>query len=281
MTRAPPIARIGGMTAELRSPARPRSPARRRWLGPVGLILMSVIPIAGGAALLTELARGAHVTPANARFFAEPLPVAVHIVCASTYILLGPLQFIPGFRRRLPGWHRIAGRVLIPAGILAALAGLWMVVYYPLAPGDDELLRYVRLVFGSALAGSLVLGYIAVRHRDFAAHRAWMIRGYAVAQGAGTQALIGIPWLLIAGQPAEYLPRTLMLTAGWVINVAVAELIIRRPGAGRRALRAARRTSQQSAPWSAWPPCSGPATRPGRRGHASPLARPAPSAPPR
>ncbi len=189
------------MTAELRSPARPRSPARRRWLGPVGLILMSVIPIAGGAALLTELARGAHVTPANARFFAEPLPVAVHIVCASTYILLGPLQFIPGFRRRLPGWHRIAGRVLIPAGILAALAGLWMVVYYPLAPGDDELLRYVRLVFGSALAGSLVLGYIAIRHRDFAAHRAWMIRGYAVAQGAGTQALIGIPWLLIAGQP--------------------------------------------------------------------------------
>ena len=56
MTRAPPIARIGGMTAELRSPARPRSPARRRWPGPVGLILMSVIPIAGGAALLTELA---------------------------------------------------------------------------------------------------------------------------------------------------------------------------------------------------------------------------------
>ena len=105
--------------------------------------------------------------------------------------------------------------MLIPAGILAALAGLCrMVVDYPLAPGDDELLRYVRLVFGSALAGSLVLGYIAIRHRDFAAHRAWMIRGYAVAQGAGTQALIGIPWRPIAGEPAEYLPRTLMLTAG-------------------------------------------------------------------
>ena len=242
---------------------------------------MSVIPIAGGAALLTELARGAHVTPANARFFAEPLPVAVHIVCASTYILLGPLQFIPGFRRRRPGWHRIAGRVLIPAGILAALAGLVDGRLLPAGPGRRRAAAYVRLVFGSALAGSLVLGYIAIRHRDFAAHRAWMIRGYAVAQGAGTQALIGIPWLLIAGQPAEYLPRTLMLTAGWVINVAVAELIIRRPGAARRGLRAARRTSRRPGWWSAWRPCSGRAAPPGRRGRASPRARPGRSARPR
>jgi hypothetical protein len=212
-----------------------QSPAQRRWLGPAGLILMSVIPIAGGAVLLTALARGAHVTPANARFFAEPLPVAVHIVCASTFILVGPLQFIPGFRRRQPGWHRIAGRVLIPAGILAALAGMWMAVWYPLAPGDIELLRYVRLAAGSTWVIALVLGYLTIRRRDFAAHRAWMIRAYAVAQGAGTQALISIPWLLIAGQQPEYLPRTLLLAAGWVINITVAELIIRRsPRQSRR-----------------------------------------------
>lgn len=223
------------MTAPVSAAPRPQPSARRPWLGPVGLILMSVIPIAGGSVLIAQLAHGAHVTPANARFFAEPLPVLVHIVCASTFIALGPLQFIPAFRRRRPGWHKIAGRVLIPAGILAGLAGMWMAIWYPLAPGDIELLRYVRLAFGSTWVTALVLGYITIRQRDFAAHRAWMIRGYAVAQGAGTQALISIPLLLILGHQPQYLGHTLLLATGWVINITVAEFIIRRsPRKSRR-----------------------------------------------
>ena len=46
----------------------------------------------------------------------------------------------------------------------------------------------IRLVVASAMAVCVVLGFAAIRRRDIAAHRAWMIRAYALALGAGTQA---------------------------------------------------------------------------------------------
>jgi uncharacterized membrane protein YozB (DUF420 family) len=216
------------------------SPARSQWRVPTALILLSVVPVAAGAVLVATLARGAHITPDNARFFAEPVPVVVHIITASMYCVLGPFQFISSFRRRRPRWHRAAGRLLVPCGLTAALAGLWMALFYPLARGDIELLRGVRFVFGSAMAACLVLGYAAIRRRDVARHRAWMIRGYAIAQGAGTQVLVSVPWLLLAGKAAEGLSKTLLMAAAWVINIAAAEWIIRRRPAAQRRTEPAR-----------------------------------------
>ena len=37
------------------------------------------------------------------------------------------------------------------------------------------------------MAACLVLGFTAIRRRDIAAHRAWMIRAYAIGLAAGTQ----------------------------------------------------------------------------------------------
>ena len=55
-----------------------------------------------------------------------------------------------------------------------------------------------------------------------------MTRGYAIALGAGTQVLTLLPWSLLFGV-ADELPRTVLMTAAWVINVTVAEYAIRRP----------------------------------------------------
>jgi hypothetical protein len=44
------------------------------------------------------LSGSAEITLANARFFASPLPVVVHIVSASVYAILGAFQFASGFR---------------------------------------------------------------------------------------------------------------------------------------------------------------------------------------
>ena len=60
-----------------------------------------------------------------------------------------------------------------------------------------------------------------------------MTRGYAIALGAGTQVFTMLPWVLFFGPigAADELPRTVLMTAGWVINLAVAEYVIRRrPG---------------------------------------------------
>lgn len=207
---------------------------RSEWIVPAALILLGLVPAVAGTARLSELAGGAEITEANARFFATPLPVVLHILAVIPYSLVGAFQFAPGFRRRRRGWHRAAGRVLAGLGLVAALTGLWMAHFYPWPAGDGELVYGLRLIFGSAMAASLVLALLAVRRRDFASHGAWMIRGYAIGMGAGTQVLTHLPWFLFLGRPGE-LARGILMGAGWVINVVVAEWIIR----GRRARPAA------------------------------------------
>ena len=155
------------------------------------------------------------------------VPGVLHVLSASVYCALGAFQFAPDFRRRRPGWHRVAGRLLVACGLVAGLSGLWMTLFYPRAEGDGELLDGLRLLFGSAMVLSLGLGLVAILRRDVGGHRAWMIRGYAIGLGAGTQVLVSVPWFLIVGTPGE-LARALLLGAGWVINLAVAERVIRR-----------------------------------------------------
>jgi hypothetical protein len=62
-----------------------------------------------------------------------------------------------------------------------------------------------------------------------------MTRGYAIALGAGTQVFTMLPWVLVFGPigAADELPRTVLMTAGWVINLAVAEYVIRQRPARR------------------------------------------------
>ena len=198
---------------------------RAEWLVPAALIVLSAVPMAAGAARIVELTGGAEITPENARFFASSLPVVVHILSATLYSILGAFQFAPGFRRRRPRWHRAAGRILVPCGLAAALSGLWMTQFYPWPDGDGELLYRLRLLFGSAMLLSIVLGVAAIRRRDFVRHGAWMTRGYAIGLGAGTQVLTHVPWFLIFGTPGEF-TRALLMGTGWVINLAVAEWII-------------------------------------------------------
>jgi uncharacterized membrane protein len=193
-----------------------------------GLLALGIVPAVAGTLRLVELASGAEITDSNARFFAAPIPVILHILSVVPYSILGAFQFVPALRRRNRKWHRTAGRILAPLGLVAALSGLWMAHFYPWPEGDGELLYLFRLVFGAAMTVAIILALRAVRRRDYASHGAWMIRGYAIGLGAGTQVLTHLPWFIMAeGRPGE-LPRALMMGAGWVINLAVAEWIIRR-----------------------------------------------------
>ena len=211
---------------------------RADWLIPTALIVLSLVPAIAGTVRVVELAHGAAITDANARFFAAPLPVLLHIPAVIVYSMLGALQFAPAFRRRHRGWHRSAGRVLAPCGLLVALSGLWMAHFYPWPAGDGVALYVERIILGSAMAVSIVLALLAIRRRDFVAHGAWMIRGYAIGLGAGTQVLTHLPWFMFAdSKPGEF-PRALMMGAGWGMNVMLAEWIIRRARTRERAVGA-------------------------------------------
>lgn len=231
----PQLNQVGKSTHQkAKAPART---ALAAWLVSVALLVLSAIPIASGAFRLTQLAGGAAITPENARFFASPIPVVLHIVSVSVYAILGAFQFVPSLRQRWRSWHRIAGRLLIPCGLVAALSGLWMTLFYPWPKGDGAILYGLRLLFGSAMFLSILLGVAAIRRRDFAQHGDWMLRGYAIGMGAGTQVLTLMVGALIVGPPSE-LSRAVLMGAAWVINLAVAEWIIRKRPARMSAGRA-------------------------------------------
>lgn len=196
---------------------------------PVSLIGMSFIPIVAGIARLAGLASEEKVTSQNARFVDSPLPVSVHIISASLFCMIGAFQFWPQFRKHSPRWHRIAGRILVPSGIIAAFSGLWMNQFYPYAAKDGFLLYCIRLLFGTGMLFCLIFGIGSVLRHDLHRHRSWMMRGYAIGLGAGTQAVTQLPLILTVGPPEE-MPRALLMGGAWIINLLFAEWILQRPG---------------------------------------------------
>lgn len=204
----------------------PAGPALRVGWVPWALIALVVVPAIAGTLRLIELAGGPHLIPANPRAAASPLPVVLHIAAAVAYAVVGAFQFSPAFRRRRPGWHRAAGRALVVIGLTVALSALWMTQFSARPPGSGVLAYVFRLAFGSAMAVSLLLGVTAIRRGDITRHRTWMTRAYALALGAGTQVVTGAVGNAVSG--TGVLSHDISLGAGWAVNLAVAEYVLRR-----------------------------------------------------
>jgi uncharacterized membrane protein len=207
---------------------------RTGWALPVALVALCVVPVTSGILRLVQLGGGPELMAADDRFLGWPVALVVHIVASAVFALVGAFQLVAGIRRRHPGWHRRAGRVLAVAGLLVAGSALWLTLFYDAQPGTGPLLLVLRLVVAPAMVGCLVAGVAAARRRDFATHRAWMIRAYALALGAGTQVFTQGFGEAVVGHGE--LSGDVLKAAGWVINLAVAEWVIRRP-ARRRAPR--------------------------------------------
>jgi len=219
----------------------------RSWPVPAALIALVAVAVIAGVLRLVQLSGGAAKIPPNPRFDASPIPVVVHIVSAIVFALVGAFQFVPRLRRRRRSWHRRAGRVVVLAGLGVALSALWLNQFFPRAHATRGVVYPLRLAFGVALVVTLVLGFRAARRRNFARHRVWMIRSFAIALVAGTQVFtLGFGGAIFG---TGDLAQALMLVAAWAINLAVAEWAIRRPAraGSRRRLATARRLAPTGA----------------------------------
>jgi uncharacterized membrane protein len=212
---------------------RPTTP-RTDWLISAALVVLALVPVIAGMARLGDLTT-APPTPDTARFHANPLPVAVHILSATWFALAGAFQFSSALRRTR--WHRWAGRSVVPMGLAAALSGIWMTLTYPWANADGEAVYAARLLFGTGMTAALILGATTVLQGNISAHKAWMLRAYAIGMGAGTQVFTHLPWFILIGQPTEG-PRAVLMISAWLINLAIAEWLIAKDK--RRAIPARR-----------------------------------------
>lgn len=159
--------------------------------------------------------------------------LVVHIFAACIALVLGPLQFIPRIRARRQ-IHRAIGRAYLMAGVCPAATAA-----VPVALLSGRPLTEVGLTIPAVLW--LVTGafaYRAARHHDYNSHRDWMTRNYALTFLAVTSRVL-VPILVLAeimftdtNFSAARHNVTSMIPVGqilgWIVNLVVAEVLIKR-----------------------------------------------------
>lgn len=203
-----------------------RSGSRTRRLPLAGSAVLAAVPLASGILRLVQLAGGPQLMPVDLRFAGSALPLVAHITGSLLFALLSAVQFVPRLRQHRNSWHRRAGRVVAATGLVAATSALWITLFHPHREGTGDLLFLLRLVFASAMIGCLGLGIAAIVRRDVKAHRAWMVRAYAIGMAAGTQAFTQGFSQAIFG--SGVLLDDAAKGMGWIINLAIAEWVILR-----------------------------------------------------
>lgn len=199
---------------------------KREWCVLVAIFVYSFVPTFGGMIRLVELAGGVAVIPENPRALAEPLVIVVHILGSFIFCLVGALQFIPTIRDKYRALHRIIGYVCIIAGSASVLTGLQMTLFFDFPKElQGPLLFYARIFVSFAWIWFLYYAVAAIwlgRDRD---HAVAMVRAYALAQGASTQAMFGIV-LLGFGIELTGLWRDIFMTACWLFNLWFVQFLI-------------------------------------------------------
>jgi uncharacterized membrane protein YozB (DUF420 family) len=167
------------------------------------------------------------------RYVLHPVAAYVHIVPGVVYLVLAPLQLWRRFRTRHMRWHRLIGRTILPAGFLSGVCAIVVGMGFPYG-GPVE--AAASVVFGVYFLLALALAYRAVRRRDIAVHRRWMIRAFAVALGVGTIRIwVGLFQLVGLLSIPDNAGTTWFGVAFWLaflMHAAAAELYLRaRPAA--------------------------------------------------
>lgn len=209
--------------------------SRREWAFLALVFLYSFIPAVVGLFRIPELLGMPAIVPPNPRAVIDPVPITLHILGSSVFCLAGAVQFLPSLRRHRPALHRTLGRIVAAAGCVSALTGLWMTVSYAFPAALQGTLLYgARIVLSLAMVAFIAWAVVAIRSRNLAAHRAAILRAYAIAQGASTQTALGLIAMIFVGTEPLGVARDLMMMAAWAINIGVAEVLIHRAFGTRR-----------------------------------------------
>jgi uncharacterized membrane protein len=215
--------------------------ARAGW--PLRLVAFAsvLIALASWRYLVPGAPGGAPPILANA--FTRYGVLTAHAAAASTALLLGPFQFLPGLRARRPRLHRWSGRAYVLACLLGGVSGA--VLAFGARAGPPATAGFGLLA--AAWLYTTWRAYDAARRRRFGAHRRWMIRSFALTFAAVTLRLY-LPLAFVSPFGYEATYRVISFVC-WIPNLLVAEVLLRRgpktglAGPPTGAARASRRGS--------------------------------------
>jgi hypothetical protein len=188
------------------------------------LFILTFIPLASAPVRMFQILTDQ--LPADAiKFTTVPWTLFFHALGGLAFGLAGPLQFAGALKTRFGWFHKFTGRIFVIAGVFLALSALRLLIEFP--HDSTWVLVSARAAAACGKLFTITLALNAVWDRNFAQHRAWMIRTYALGMGAATISFIQLPIFLIRGKALEgYLADSLFVLS-WVINLTLAEIVIR------------------------------------------------------
>lgn len=200
---------------------------------PLLVALMGAVPALPGALVLAGIlagpgAGGIFTDLVSPRYFAAPLPIALHIGTGILFCMLAPLQFSTRLRRRAPRWHRLAGRGALAAGLVFGMSAL--PILGPIS-AEDGWLGHAGLAAGAVgFCVALGLSFVAILRRDIPAHRAWALRAVAIGLMGASRVLVEAVALLALDATSEELGGK-EVWATIALNLLIVEFHLRwRPG---------------------------------------------------
>lgn len=203
-------------------PIRTATASRGRRAGWVAMTLLATMIALVSSRYLT-LNPEVFLKPQKLVYLSHTGGLLLHVAGGVVALTLGPWQFVSRLRTRRPAVHRFIGRIYLVAVLTAGVGGLMLAPTTYTGP-----IAAVGLgVLAVLLLSTSVAAYVTIRRRQVAQHRAWMTRSYALIFTAVTFRL----WLG-AVPAAGFTFEQAYVTgawAAWVINLAVAELLITRP----------------------------------------------------
>lgn len=152
-----------------------------------------------------------------------------HVLPAMLFMIFGPLQFVKRIRATHPAVHRWSGRVFLLASAMVGVTGLAM-SFGETIGGMDE--KAATVLFGTFFLIALAKAFWHALHRQFAQHREWMIRGYAIGLAVATvRPIVGAFFAVAVIRGHTPHPSEFFGTAFWIgftVQTMVAELWILR-----------------------------------------------------
>ena len=103
-----------------------------------------------------------------------------HGLAGACALVLAPMQFVEGLRRRHTTLHRTIGTIYVVSSFILAPLGLY-IQYLDEAQGAARSFTIETMIQSSTLMITTGIGCYFALKRQFTYHRQWMIRSYAVA----------------------------------------------------------------------------------------------------
>lgn len=204
------------VTVSTRPARRPPSAAQ------IGFILFAVLSVGVSMYGFSYLS-DRQAPPGVRENGAGMVTLALHAVSAGVALLLGPFQFVAKLRTQRRRLHRWIGRTYCAACLLGGVSGAALA--FGGATGD-----VARLGFGLLAAcwlAATALAWASAVTGDFARHRVWMVRSFAMTFAAVTLRIyLGVA--MASGLAFDQAYPAIAWLA-WVPNLIVAEIWLRRP----------------------------------------------------